>query len=104
MKTYVDVAKLDQLLTDARELADSLRDMVTTLKQVAYLRSQAKESIKEYVTEHLPEQYQLCLSALDEIIKRAFQILEKSDDNREKLQVMELFNDTHLVKLELLLL
>jgi hypothetical protein len=28
--------------------------------------------------------------------------LENSHDNREKLQAMELFKDTHLVKLELL--
>jgi hypothetical protein len=28
--------------------------------------------------------------------------LETADDNREKLQAMELFKDTHLVKLELL--
>jgi transcriptional regulator len=34
-----------------------------------YLRYQAKECIKEYVTEHLPEQYQVCLTALDAIIK-----------------------------------
>ena len=67
-----------------------------------YLRSQAKESIKEYVTEHLPEQYQVCLIALDTIIRRAFEILETSEDNREKLHAMELFKDTHLVKLELL--
>jgi predicted transcriptional regulator len=67
-----------------------------------YLRNQAKESIKEYVTEHLPEQYQVCLTALDAIIKRAFDILDTSPDNREKLQAMELFKDTHLVKLELL--
>jgi hypothetical protein len=67
-----------------------------------YLRNQAKESIKEYVTEHLPEQYQVCLTALDAIIKRAFDILETSPDNREKLQAMEIFKDTHLVKLELL--
>src|SRR5918911_502488 len=60
------------------------------------------ESIKEYATEYLPEQYQVCRSALDEIIKRAFDILETSEDNREKLQAMELFKDTHLVKLELL--
>jgi hypothetical protein len=69
---------------------------------VRYLREQAKGTIKEYVTEHLPEQYQICLIALDEIIKRAFDILETSPDNREKLQAMELFKDTHLVKLELL--
>jgi hypothetical protein len=54
------------------------------------------------VTEHLPEQYQVCLSALDTILKHTFEILETSDDNREKLQAMELFKDTHLVKLELL--
>ena len=67
-----------------------------------YLREQAKGSIKDYVTEHLPEQYQVCLSALDTILKHAFEILETSYDNREKLQAMELFKDTHLVKLELL--
>src|ERR687883_1286584 len=67
-----------------------------------YLRNQAKESIKEYTTEYLPEQYQVCLSALNTILKHAFDILETSDDNREKLQAMELFKGTHLVKLELL--
>ena len=39
---------------------------------------------------------------MDTILKHAFEILETSDDNREKLQAMELFKDTHLVKLELL--
>ncbi len=69
---------------------------------VQYLRNQAKESIKEYVTQHLPEQYQVYLSALDTVLKNAFVIMTKSDDNREKLQAMQLFKDTHLVKLELL--
>jgi hypothetical protein len=69
---------------------------------IQYLREQAKESIKEYVTEHLPEQYQVCMTALDTILKHAYEILQTSDDNREKLQAMELFKDTHLVKLELL--
>ena len=83
----------------ARELQVSKASISLDMQ---YLRNQAKESIKEYVTEHLPEQYQICLTALDAIIKRAFQILETSADNREKLQAMELFKDTHLVKLELL--
>jgi hypothetical protein len=83
----------------ARELQVSRTSIASDIE---YLRSQAKESIKEYVTEHLPEQYQICLTALDSIIKRTFDILETSDDNREKLQAMELFKDTHLVKLELL--
>jgi hypothetical protein len=69
---------------------------------VQYLREQAKQSIKEYTTEHLPEQYKVCLCVLDTILKHAFEILQTSDDNREKLQAIELFKDTHLVKLELL--
>jgi hypothetical protein len=68
---------------------------------VQYLREQAKGTIKEYVTEHLPEQYQICLCALDTILKHAFEILQTTHDNREKLQAMELFKDTHLVKMEL---
>jgi transposase len=85
------------------EIAHELQVSRTSItSDIHYLRKRAKESIKEYVTEHLPEQYQVCLTALDEIIKRAFNILETSDDNREKLQAMELFKDTHLVKLELL--
>ena len=35
-------------------------------------------------------------------IQAWFDILETSSDNREKLQAMELFKDTHLVKQELL--
>jgi hypothetical protein len=86
-----------------QEIASELQVSRTSItSDIQYLRSQAKESIKEYVTEHLPEQYQVCLTALDTIIKRAFEILETSPDNREKLQAMELFKDTHLVKLELL--
>jgi predicted transcriptional regulator len=69
---------------------------------VQYLRSQAKESIKEYATEYLPEQYQVSLAALDEILRHAYDIMRTSHDNREKLQAMELFKDTHLIKLELL--
>jgi orotate phosphoribosyltransferase-like protein len=71
-------------------------------EDMLYLRKRAKETIREYVTEHLPEQYQICLAALDAIIKRAFDILENSYDNREKLQAMDLFKDTHITKLELL--
>ena len=71
----------------ARELQVS---QASISSDIQYLRNQAKESIKEYVTEYLPEQYQVCLTALDTIINRAFDIIETSEDNREKLQAMEL--------------
>jgi len=85
------------------EIARELQIPKTTVgEDMLYLRNQAKGTIKEYVTEHLPEQYQVCLAALDEILKRAFEILQTSHDNREKLQAMDVFKDTHITKLELL--
>jgi 16S rRNA G966 N2-methylase RsmD len=42
------------------------------------------------------------MTALDTILKHVFNILETTEDNREKLQAIELFKGTHLVKLELL--
>jgi hypothetical protein len=69
---------------------------------VQYLREQAKETIKEYATDHLPEQYHICLVALDSIIKRSSDIIEDSEDNREKLHAMQMYRDTHQLKLELL--
>ena len=85
------------------EIARELQVPKTAVgEDMLYLRKRAKESIKEYTTEYLPEQYQVCLSALDTILKHVFEILERADDNREKLQAMELFKDTHIVKLELL--
>ena len=80
------------------EIAQQLQvSRASISSDIQYLRNQAKESIREYVTEPLPEQYLVCLTALDAIIKRAFDILDTSPDNRERLQAMELFKDTHLV-------
>jgi hypothetical protein len=46
---------------------------------VQYLREQAKANIKEYVT-HLPEQYQVCIAALDTVhqMKHLFLNMMKS--------------------------
>jgi predicted transcriptional regulator len=69
---------------------------------IGHIRKEAKETIKEYTTDHFPEQYRVCLCALDTILRHAFEILQTSPDNREKIAAMELFKDTHLTKLELL--
>jgi predicted transcriptional regulator len=69
---------------------------------IKYLRNKAKENIREYVTEHLPEQYAICLAALDEIIKRVVDIMENAEDNSEIFEALELFKQTHFQKLSLL--
>jgi hypothetical protein len=83
----------------ARKLQISRTCVVT---DVQYLRNKAKESIKEYLTERLPEQYSICLTALDNILKNAYEILQQARDNREKIAALELYMNTHMKKLELL--
>jgi predicted DNA-binding protein YlxM (UPF0122 family) len=74
------------------EIAEQLQVSKSSIgTDVQYIREQAKDSIREYVTEHLPEQYQICLAALDTIIKRAYDMLNAAEDNREKLNAMQLF-------------
>jgi hypothetical protein len=65
-------------------------------------REQAKESINLYLTEHLPQQYQVCLCALDTILKNTYTILQQAHDNKEKIAALELYMETHMKKLELL--
>ena len=64
------------------EIAHELQVSRTSItSDIQYLRKRAKESIKEYVTEHLPEQYQVCLTALDAIIKRGFEVKDRRLSN-----------------------
>jgi hypothetical protein len=88
----ITIADIEAAIEKGRKYnPDIIGSSYLITSDIQYLRNQAKESIKEYTTEYLPEQHQVCLTALDAIIKRAFDILETSPDNREKLQAMELF-------------
>jgi DNA-binding CsgD family transcriptional regulator len=83
----------------ARELQVSEASICIDMQ---HIRQMAQINIKHYVTQHLPEQYALALYALDTILRNAYEILQNASDNREKLQALSLFKDTHLQKLELL--
>ena len=84
------------------EIAQHLQVSKTSVvSDMHHIREHAKQSIKEYTTQHLPEQYQVCLSALDTILKNTFVILQNRKTT-EKLAAMQLFKDTHITKLELL--
>ena len=76
--------------------------LATVNRDISYLRNQAKTNIKRYIDERLPEEYEKYLVGHTAITKEAWNTSQQTDDNREKLQAMELFKDTHLVKLELL--
>ncbi|MFZ0327414.1 MAG: hypothetical protein WAL66_08955, partial [Nitrososphaeraceae archaeon] len=75
----------------------------TISRDVQYLRSKAKEEIKLHINEKLPEEYQRCLTGINQVLKIAWNIANKlPQDNRLKLQALSLANDCYKYKMDLL--
>ena len=71
-------------------------------RDVAHLRTQAKENIKNYINERLPEEYEKCLVGITSIMKEAWRTSEGTEDNREKIQALSLAKDCYSMKLDML--
>jgi len=54
----------------------------TINRDIAYLRQQAKENIKRYIDERLPEEYEKCLVGLTAITKEAWNTAHDTEDKR----------------------
>ena len=57
----------------------------TINRDITYLRQQAKENIKKYIDERLPEEYEKCLVGLNAITKEAWNTAHDTEDRREKI-------------------
>ena len=86
-----------------REIAQMLQVSNGTVnKDLFILRQQAKENIKRYIDERLPEEYDKCLVGLTAIIKEAWNTAQQTEDRREKIQALSLAKECYSMKLDLL--
>jgi hypothetical protein len=67
-----------------------------------FLRQKAKENIKKYIDERLPEEYEKCLIGLTAILKEAWPTSYSTEDKREKIQALSQAKESYSMKLELL--
>jgi predicted transcriptional regulator len=74
----------------------------TINRDMSYLRQQAKENIKRYIDERLPEEYEKCLVGLTTITKEAWNTAHNTEDKREKIQALSLAKECYSMKLDLL--
>ena len=85
------------------EIAGILQvDLSIVSRDVSYLRQQAKQNIKKYIDERLPEEYEKCLVGLTSILKEAWNTAANTEDKREKIQALSLAKDCYGMKLDLL--
>jgi hypothetical protein len=85
------------------EIARMLQvDRSIVCRDIAYLRQQAKDNIKRYIDERLPEEYEKCLVGLNAITKEAWNTAHSTEDKREKIQALSLAKECYSMKLDLL--
>src|SRR5919202_4873407 len=86
-----------------REISQILQvGLATVNRDISYLRQQAKDNIKIYIDERLPEEYEKCLVGLTAITKEAWNTAANTEDKREKLQALSLAKECYSMKLDLL--
>ncbi len=85
------------------EISKTLQvDVSTICRDISYLRSKAKHTIKKYVDEKLPEEYEKCLTGRNSILREAWTISSDSLEKREKIQALSLAKECYSMKLDLL--
>jgi hypothetical protein len=85
------------------EIAKVLQvDLSIISRDVYFLRQQAKDNIKKYIDERLPEEYEKCLVGLNAITKEAWNTANNTNDKREKIQALSLAKECYSMKLDLL--
>jgi predicted transcriptional regulator len=86
-----------------REISQVLQvGLATVNRDISYLRNQAKDNIKKYIDERLPEEYEKCLVGINAITKEAWNTSEQTEDKREKIQALSLAKECYSMKLDLL--
>ena len=68
-----------------------------------FLGQKAKENIKKYVDEKLPEEYERCLVGITTILREAWHTSHRTDiDSKEKIQALSLAKECYSMELDLL--
>jgi Trp repressor protein len=86
-----------------REISQTLQvGLATVNRDISILRQQAKDNIKRYIDERLPEEYKKCLIGLTAITKEAWTTAQNTEDKREKIQALSLAKECYSMKMDLL--
>ena len=97
------VAELDSQGHSQPEISRILQVSIGTInRDISILRQQAKEKIKKYIDERLPEEYEKCLVGLNAITKEAWNTAQNTEDKREKIQALSLAKECYSMKMDLL--
>jgi predicted transcriptional regulator len=68
----------------------------TVNRDLSIIRQQARKNIQEHIQRRLPEEYNRCLTGLNEVLKTCWYIVNKPNtDDKTKLQATAIINDSY---------
>ena len=72
-----------------REITERLQPLAvcTVHRDLVYLRQQAKENLQQHIHETVPVEYQKCCLQINQVLKNAWEIVDKTADEKTRLQV-----------------
>jgi predicted transcriptional regulator len=87
----------------------------TVNRDISYLRGHARQNLQKHIQDKLPEEYQNCMTGINQVLKICWEIVNKSrnvnnDDgnqtitmvnNKTTLQALALINDCNKYKMDL---
>src|SRR4030095_358595 len=67
----------------------------TVNRDLSILRQQAKDNLQNHIQERLPQEYQRCLTGLNQVLKTCWYIVNNPNtDDKTKLQATAIINDS----------
>lgn len=87
------------------EISKRLRINKSTInRDLKYLREYARKNVETHLQEKLPEEYQLCMTGLNQVLKKSWEIANSNStsvDDKTKLQALSLTNECYKYKMDL---
>ncbi len=78
------------------EIAKELQLHPSTISlDVQFLKEQAQRDLQTHVQERLPLEYARAMTGMNNVLKRASEILDQATDNKVKLEAMKLLMDLY---------
>jgi predicted transcriptional regulator len=85
------------------EISNILQISISTIsRDLSFIREEAKDHVRKYIDERLPEEYEKCLVGLTAILREAWNTSQQTEDIREKIQALSLAKECYSMKLDLL--
>jgi hypothetical protein len=74
----------------------------TVNRDLSIIRQQARKNMQEHLQKRLPDEYNRCLTGLNEVLKTCWYIVNKpGTDDRTKLQATAIINDSYKYVMDL---